>query len=1079
LLKEILEDIRGNVNKFKQYLIEMYGYEEKDIKIEYKINGFMADLVILRSEKPFIAFELKPKFNGLSNYKKQIFSAYLGKIDYFALVIPYENEWYMECYDKSGKLIENIPFNKKVSEKLISKKLYDFFYRGGKEDIKTVEDKIFYTLLNYSFLKENYKNNQITPIAILNKIKSFSLNEQEIFIVLRLLSFIKVKNNKKLIENIFDLTVDKKSGILSFKIEFLEFLNNLVKEEDYYIIGFQPDMIKLNFNKCFIKDKNKYADLVKNLLDCNKNKNIFNILYIDHSNIYLNEIDFTQYKNGILIVGYNFFNAIKKHPKFREITKKIKMIINFDEPIFDNSMASFSLIFLGQESENIYIANLDFERLFKYENEIVRFINNNEKIEENDDIFFISNEDFEKEKIEFIKILNVIKKIENKPHKKLQDLAEIISGNSCKEKGDIQKLITLKSIKYNKIFSLEYISEKCYKKNKNKLTREDDFIISKIGNYKFIEITKKYENCVIDDDLFIIRPKNKESYEIIKKFLFSDLGKYIFNNIKSGFRVIGKIFIKDLKDILIPLEDLNIEIKYKEKIEEQYFLPCDKKNINFIGIKDRVLNFETVAGFLIKKDIKKIEKIEPADFQRDLNEKHLSAIKKFLENKEAKYKFLSFLVFGIENFDNIDKEEYQMENMTICQLCLNKENFEKNIKIIDGNHRWNAIKEKIDSLKEDFQIGVVFIILEENAFSPIFYTLNSKSMPLISSDYVNLMEQDREIVNELKELGMNSPSIYFEFKNYFETKNIFNYKLKLEKQKKEIDENILKLVEFIEKNDLVKRKKFFKLAFSILNKSDYKFNNISIYFDITKSILKYYNESYKDKKEICYSYNFKKFKLFFQREFNDFYQYLKETKLIEKIDKLDLYPIFETYKQTYVPKSKKIYLSMPYHIHEDLIYFVMKDIVNEVSNKLGEKIELIRTDKRKLGVHKQIESKIYEEIEESDLLIADITGNNPNVFAEVGYKMALDKSKGLKEPQIIFIKNTRGYYERTLYYEKTNNEEREEIIIDEHIRKNKVTNVAFNFAHIDQIEFSDVEFLKKELENMLLKYFNYYQIKKV
>lgn len=170
---------------------------------------------------------------------------------------------------------------------------------------------------------------------------------------------------------------------------------------------------------------------------------------------------------------------------------------------------------------------------------------------------------------------------------------------------------------------------------------------------------------------------------------------------------------------------------------------------------------------------------------------------------------------------------------------------------------------------------------------------------------------------------------------------------------------------------------------------------------------------------------------------------------------------------------------MPYHIHEDLIYFVMKDIVNEVSNKLGEKIELIRTDKRKLGVHKQIESKIYEEIEESDLLIADITGNNPNVFAEVGYKMALDKSKGLKEPQIIFIKNTRGYYERTLYYEKTNNEEREEIIIDEHIRKNKVTNVAFNFAHIDQIEFSDVEFLKKELENMLLKYFNYYQIKKV
>lgn len=169
---------------------------------------------------------------------------------------------------------------------------------------------------------------------------------------------------------------------------------------------------------------------------------------------------------------------------------------------------------------------------------------------------------------------------------------------------------------------------------------------------------------------------------------------------------------------------------------------------------------------------------------------------------------------------------------------------------------------------------------------------------------------------------------------------------------------------------------------------------------------------------------------------------------------------------------------MPYHIHEDLIYFVAKDVVNEVSKKIGEKLEFIRTDKRKLGIHKQIENKIYEEIEESDLLIADITGNNPNVFAEIGYKMALDKSKGLKEPQIIFIKNTRGYYERT-YYKEKRGETVDEFRVNEHIRKNKVTKVAFNFNHIDQIEFSDVEYLKRELENMLLRYYNYYQIKKV
>ena len=154
-----------------------------------------------------------------------------------------------------------------------------------------------------------------------------------------------------------------------------------------------------------------------------------------------------------------------------------------------------------------------------------------------------------------------------------------------------------------------------------------------------------------------------------------------------------------------------------------------------------------------------------------------------------------------------------------------------------------------------------------------------------------------------------------------------------------------------------------------------------------------------------------------------------------------------------------------------------KDVIREVSEKIGEQIELIRTDKRKLGVHRQIESKIYEEIEESDLLIADITGNNPNVFAEVGYKMALDKSKGLKEPQIIFIKNTRGYYEKTILQERKG-ENVDEFEVSEQIKRNKITKVAFNFAHIDQIEFEDVEFLKKSLENMLLSYYNYYKIVK-
>jgi len=1058
ILKE-MEDIKISLSNFellykvKSYLIDIYGYDEKHFKFSFEDSN---RLVILKENKPFVVFELKSieKLKGL--FKVSI----LEKFEYYVLVASYGNDWFMKCFDREGNLIENIPFFKTLDEEYVINKLYDLFYKGGKEDLVTVRESLFYVLSNYEYLKNKFKNGLLKI-----KNKNFEIDELEIYITLRLLSFIDVQNNKKLIKILFDTFSDYKRGVLKFKEEFLFFLNSLVKDKEYYIVGFNPDVVKLDFKGCIIKDSNEYVNLVKNLLkNCNKNENISHLFYIDSSGVFLDNIDFTNFKSGILIVGYSFFNAIKKHSKFKEIVRKIKMIINFYEPLFENTVANFNLIFLGDESEDICIANLNFEKLFRYEDVIIKFLTQNQKIKENNDIFYITNEKFETEKIEFIKILNVLKQIENKSHKKLKDLGDIIDGISCKEKGNIQKLITIKNIKYNKIFSLDFISKRCYERNRNRLTQKDDFVIARVGNYKFAEINKEYSNCVIDDNLFILRPKDKESYQILKNFLYSKVGTYIFNNIKSGFKT-DRIFVKDLENILVPIninEFDNVELHTEKK--EEYFTPCEKE-INFIGIKDMALNFPVITGFLTKKEIEKIE-LKRADFQRKLYPEHLKNLEDFLRAQKAKYKFLPFLVFGIENFNQIDSEEFYIEDLNLCRLCMDIQDFKYNVKIIDGNHRWEAIKNYIN-LVENVQIGIVFIILEENAFSPVFYTLNSKSKPLISSDFINLMEQKDEILEELKELGINSPFIYFEIRNYFRKKNIFNY---FEK-KINLDEKILELVDYIEKNKLEKKIKFFKLAFSVVNKKIYPYlnesNKVLISFEIIKVILKYYRP-----------FSFKMFAVFIQKEFMDFYQYLKETKLLEKLEELDLYPIFETYKKTYIPKSRKIYLSMPYHIHEDVIYYVIKDIINEISQKIGEKIELIRTDKRKLGVHKQIENKVYEEIEESDLMIADITGNNANVFAEVGYKMAIDTSKGLKEPQIIFVKNTKGYYERVIYEERRGNRV-DEFQVNEHIRKNKVTKVAFNFAHIDQIEFEDVEYLKRELENMLLKYYNYYQIKKV
>lgn len=55
---------------------------------------------------------------------------------------------------------------------------------------------------------------------------------------------------------------------------------------------------------------------------------------------------------------------------------------------------------------------------------------------------------------------------------------------------------------------------------------------------------------------------------------------------------------------------------------------------------------------------------------------------------------------------------------------------------------------------------------------------------------------------------------------------------------------------------------------------------------------------------------------------------------------------------------------------------------------LKDEFEIVRADT--MYHSDRIDDKIFEQLQTSDLVIADLTNNNPNVFLEVGYRMALD-----------------------------------------------------------------------------------------
>jgi hypothetical protein len=91
-----------------------------------------------------------------------------------------------------------------------------------------------------------------------------------------------------------------------------------------------------------------------------------------------------------------------------------------------------------------------------------------------------------------------------------------------------------------------------------------------------------------------------------------------------------------------------------------------------------------------------------------------------------------------------------------------------------------------------------------------------------------------------------------------------------------------------------------------------------------------------------------------------------------------------------MPKvAKTVFVLMPFREDFDDVYSVIKDAVSDVSKSAGIAIRCLRADE--ISTPGLITDQIIEGIGDADLLIADLTGSNPNVMYELGYAHALNK----------------------------------------------------------------------------------------
>ena len=556
-------------------------------------------------------------------------------------------------------------------------------------------------------------------------------------------------------------------------------------------------------------------------------------------------------------------------------------------------------------------------------------------------------------------------------------------------------------------------------------------------------------------------------------------------------------------------------------------------SLNFHGIIGKIFDVEVFKGFM---HIKYLEYFSTeAYFQRNIDREHIKNIIDFIDNDNKEFKIFPEIVIMLP--EDIKSAEVHIRRNVVKSFGgelsqiqfknLDKLKKEKLCKIIDGNHRVKAFLKSESYQKHiasdaDAQVAISFINtkrgeIEAKAF---FYYLNSKSKRLMSGDFFNYLEDKSSAPDDLKKIDKE---LYYFKKTYDEIKKVINGKF--EEGEVAIRDGILKIAQEFAKSkheqeyfDLILKgliqtipeiERIFKTANEfiimlyigmriylqeILNhKTQFKkFLEPINESEAIQTIVHNENENIQKSNTDIILITIEKIK----KEIHGLKEWSYKAKIDfknkddENFEQIEFfYKAYNIYKNTFTPSSKKIFIAMPFHKQTEATYFLIKDVVNELNkdgNFIFNDLEVIRLDKEDYPTSQFINDRIMTEISECDLMIADLTGHNRNVYYEVGYKAGIDKKE--KRKRIIVINDT-----SSIYHDDCRKEEgQKELCLQNHIedkfgenKENQKINVeikelnslqtAFDIYSLAQIRFKDYGYLKTHLQASLRKFYTEYE----
>lgn len=448
------------------------------------------------------------------------------------------------------------------------------------------------------------------------------------------------------------------------------------------------------------------------------------------------------------------------------------------------------------------------------------------------------------------------------------------------------------------------------------------------------------------------------------------------------------------------------------------------------GVMEFSLNgFLTFRGYAKLGEIARISKADE-NYQRKKIDSHLDGINKFLEKGENL--FFPEVVLGCylpendeelerlgafyEAFNNNETKNVGFKKLSIgiqkpqpygditfkvATLSTSTQKSDENIFYrIDGNHRISVAENGSDKVKNMITpFSIIFFRTKEEYKKQskiVFHNTNFKHIPLSMEHNLKLIFEDDE--NFSDDFLKDDPSFgpHYCYAKYIKYDDIDKYFPNISKS--------------LQANP---RKTFLNLFKALCSKQECK--NISkeqVEASLSDVNGIYRDDMLKDSENGNVVSAFVYYLLSTEEKFKDrklelFRKWVLKNH-IYKAKNLELKSLIEIFDEIYNLRIKNIFVAMPFSKDFDDVWDKIVDVYDglikegyqlDKSNKYGDRCMPNRIDKTN-EVSKDLIVKIKESIDKCDLVIADLTNANPNVYYEVGLAEAQGKN-------CIFIYDTR------------------------------------------------------------------------